>query len=325
MKAALLTDYAGPEAIVLRELPEPAPAEGEVLLGFEAAEVNYPDALVVSGRYQTRPPLPFIPGKTIVGRVLDARGAAAPARGARVIAHVEYGAFAERVALPAAACLPVPQGIGAADAAALGLNYQTAHFALAARGGLAAGENVLVLGASGAVGAAALQLARPLGAARVLAGIRSEAAAAAALADGADAALRLDQGAELREQVAAATGGRGVDVVIDPLGDAVTAAALRCLAPCGRLVVVGFAAGEIPQIRSNYLLVKNVGVLGLNWADHRDREPARVAAAQAAIFALFLEGRLRPRIHRRLPLAAAAEALGLVARGGLPGRVLLEG
>ncbi|WP_256337054.1 zinc-binding dehydrogenase [Belnapia rosea] len=120
-------------------------------------------------------------------------------------------------------------------------------------------------------------------------------------------------------------GGRGVDVVIDPLGDALTAAALRCLAPCGRLVVVGFAAGEIPQIRSNYLLVKNVGVLGLNWADHRDREPARVAAAQAAIFALFLEGRLRPRIHRRLPLAAAAEALGLVARGGLPGRVLLEG
>ncbi|MBR0682070.1 zinc-binding dehydrogenase [Roseomonas eburnea] len=298
MKAALLTEYAGPSAIVLRDLPEPVPAEGEVLLGFEAAEVNYPDALVVSDRYQTRPPLPFIPGKAMVGRVLDARGAAAPARGARVIAHVEYGAFAERVALPAAACLPVPEGIDAADAAALGLNYQTAHFALAARGGLAAGESVLVLDASGAVGAAALQLARPLGAAQVLAGIRGEAAA---------------------------TGGRGVDVVIDPLGDAVTAAALRCLAPCGRLVVVGFAAGEIPQIRSNYLLVKSVGVLGLNWADRRDREPARVAAVQAEIFALFLEGRLRSRIHRRLPLAAAAEALDLVARGGLPGRVLLEG
>jgi NADPH2:quinone reductase len=326
MKAATVEAFGGPEAVALRDWPDPVPATGQAVIAVEVAEVNYPDLLVVAGTYQVVPPLPFIPGKTAVGRVLAyGPGASGPPVGTRVIAAMERGAFCERATATAAVLAPVPDAVGAEQAAALGLAAQTAHFALAERARLAEGESVLVLGGSGAVGVAAIAIARGLGASRVIAAVRNDAGAAVAREAGADAVLRLDR-PDLRDGLRAdlAAAGGAVDVVLDPLGGEATEAALRCLAWGGRLVVVGFAGGGIPTIRANYLLVKNIAVLGLQWSDYRERQPAKVVAAWRAIFAMHEAGLLRPQIGSVLPLDRAGEALAAVAAGGGGMRRLLR-
>lgn len=326
MRAVVVRAFAPLDRIEIGELPEPAPGPGEVVIEVRAAEVNYPDILVIEGRYQVKPPLPFAPGKGAAGVVSAVGdGVSGIAVGDRVAAQVEYGAYAERLRAPACNVFPLPAGIDFVPAAALGLTYQTAYFALIERARLRAGESVLVLGASGGVGVAGVQLAKALGAGLVIAGVRAEEDAAIARQAGADAVV-LVTGADLRdrlrEQVRKLTGG-GVDVVLDPVGGAPHAAALRALAWRGRLVVVGFAAGEIPQIPANYLLVRNIEVAGLQWSDYRDRAPAEVARVQAEIFALHLEGKLTPQVSRVLPLARFREALGLLQRGEAQGKVIL--
>jgi NADPH2:quinone reductase len=318
MRAATVEAFGGPEAIVTRDWPDPVPGPGQALIGVEAAEVNYPDLLVVAGKYQVVPPLPFIPGKTAVGRVLAlGPDTAGPPPGTRVVAAMERGAFAERTLASAAVLAPVPEGVAAEDAAALGLAAQTAWFALVERARFAAGESVLVLGGSGAVGLAAIGIARGLGASRVVAAVRNDAGATLAREAGATAVLRLDR-PDLRDALRAdlAASGGPVDIVLDPIGGEATEAALRCLAWCGRLVVIGFAGGGIPAIRANYLLVKNIAVLGLQWSDYRERQPAKVVAAWAEVFRLYAAGALRPRIGAVLPLDHAAEAVAGLAEGG---------
>jgi NADPH2:quinone reductase len=311
MKAAVVERFGSVSDIQLRELPDPEPRAGEVLISVEAIEVNYPDILVVEGRYQTRPPLPFIPGKTAVGTVL--KGSGDLTAGTRVIAHLEHGAYATRVAAPARSCCPVPNGVLPQAAASLGLAWQTAWFALVERGGLSAGQRVLVLGARGAVGSAAVALARALGATCVIAATRG-----ARHAIGADITVASD-GPDLRDRlradVFAATCGHGVDIVIDPIGGDATGAALRSLAWCGRLIVTGFAAGDIPTIRTNYVLVKNIAVLGLQWSDYRDRQPDRIREVQASIFRLTTSGEISLPDSRTVPLVNVREALMSVAHG----------
>jgi NADPH2:quinone reductase len=326
MKAATVTAFGDPHGIALRDWPEPVPAPGQALIAVEVAEVNYPDLLVVAGRYQVVPPLPFIPGKTAVGRVValgpDTDG---PAIGTRVVAAMERGAFAERALATAAVLAPVPEVVPSECAAALGLAAQTAWFALTVRARLEAGESVLVLGASGAVGLAAVGIARALGARRVIAAVRSDAGAVLARDTGADAVLRLDR-APLRETLREdlrAFGGV-VDVVLDPIGGEATDAAIRCLDWGGRLVVVGFAGGDIAAIRANYLLVKNIAVLGLQWSDYRERTPDRVVSAWRFLFRLHGSGVLKPRAGRILPLARTGEAISGLAAGGGGERTLLR-
>jgi NADPH2:quinone reductase len=327
MKAVLVRTFGPFEQAAIGDLPDPTAGPGEVVVAVKAAEANYADILVMEGSYQVKPPLPFVPGKAAAG-VVDAVGDGVRhlKPGDRVAVQVEHGAYGERLALPAALCFPVPDGIGFDKAAALSLAYQTAHFALVDRAGLRKGDHVLVLGASGGVGIASLQLAKALGAGVVIGGTRGPESAEIVLAAGADHAvdLAMDNLRDgLREAVHAVTGGHGVDLVIDPVGGAANAAALRALAWRGRLVIVGFTSGEIPAIRANYLLVKNIGVSGLQWSDYRERDPAWIARVQQEIFDLALQGKLDPPISARFALADYAKALALLRDGKAQGKIVL--
>ena len=326
MKAIVCREFGPPEALRLEDWPDPGPGPGQLAIAARAIGVNFPDLLVVSGRYQLLPPRPFVPGKELAGIVTAVGpGVAGFAQGDRVLAQVEHGAFAEAAVASAAQCFPVPADVSFADAAAMGVVYQTAHFALLERGRYRAGETVLVTGAGGGVGMACLQLAKAKGA-TVLAGVSRPERASLARASGADAIIDLgrpDLRDSLREQVRAATGGRMVDIVLDPVGGDVFDAALRALAWCGRLVVIGFAAGRIPEVKANYLLVKNIAVVGLQWSDYRDRRAAEVRAAQAELFALREQGALRPHITASVPLAQCAHALARLAAGEVLGKIVL--
>jgi NADPH2:quinone reductase len=238
----------------------------------------------------------------------------------------EQGGYAEAVTVPADQCYRLPAGMSFSAAASLSLVYDTAWFALRERGRLQPGETVLVLGASGGVGQAAVQLGRAMGA-RVLAAIARPGRATAVAAAGADAVIDLSRANlqdALREQVYAATDGRGADIILDPLGGEIFAAALRTLAWHGRLVVIGFAAGAIPSLRTNYLLLKNIEISGLQISDYRKRRPAQVAAAFDEIFALFEQGKVRPAAATEFPLERAGEALAAVRDRRIKGRAVLR-
>lgn len=326
MKAARVAAFGGPDAVAIADIPRPEPGPGEVLLEVRAVAVNYVDLVVIAGRYQFKPPLPFTPGKGPAG-IIAAVGAGVTGLkpGDRVLAMAEIGSYAEYATAPANQCYPLPAAMSFVDAAAMALAYDTAWFALRERGRFRAGETVLVLGASGAVGLAAVSLAKALGG-RVLAGIANPSKAEAVREAGADAVIDLsapDIHDSLRAQVHAATDGHGADIVIDPIGDRFFNAALRALAWRGRLVVVGFAAGEIPTLKANYLLVKNIEVSGLQISDYRKRVPDEVAACFAEVFGLYAEGRIRAPAATVLPLDRAAEALVLLQDRKATARLIL--
>ncbi len=325
MRAVIVHEHGPADSHRVEAVPDPVPGPGEVVVELRAIGVNYPDLLVTEGKYQLLPPRPFSPGKEGAG-VVAALGPGVQGLdiGERVSFQTEYGAYAQRIAVRSATVYPMPASIGFEDAAALGLTYQTAHFALRERASLVPGESVLVTGASGGVGLAAVEIAKAMGA-RVLAGVTSAEKGRLALAHGADAVV--DLAAEnlrdsLREQIARETGG-GVDVVIDNVGGDVFAGALRALAWRGRLVVVGFASNRIPEMRANYLLVKNIAVTGLQWSDYRERRPDWVAQVQQELFGLYEAGSLRPHISARYPLERFAEALERFRRRDVTGKMLL--
>jgi len=327
MRAVVMRAFGAPETAEIADLPDPEPGPGELVVAMRAAGVNYPDLLVVEGRYQHKPPLPFTPGKELAGEVVDiGEDVTSFVPGDRVMVQVEFGAFAEQVVARPEQCLELPDEMPFDDAAVMGLVYQTAWFALRERGRFEPGETVLVTGATGGVGLAAIQLVKALGG-TALAGVTTPSKAEAAIQAGADHVIDLTVANlrdGLREQVHAVTGGKGADICIDMLGGDPFDAALRALAWCGRMVVVGFAAGRIPEIKANYLLVKNISVAGLQWSDYRDRTPRRMAEAQAEIFRLYREGRLKPHIMARLPLDRAAEALAAFRDRKIVGKIVLE-
>jgi NADPH:quinone reductase len=327
MRAIVVGEFGEPEQLRVAEVVTPLPSPGEVLIEIHAAPVNYVDLLVVGGTYQFLPACPFVPGKGPAGVVRACGpGVSIPKVGNRVLAMAEQGGYAEAVTVPADRCYRLPASMSFSAAASLSLVYDTAWFALRGRGRLQPGETVLVLGASGGVGQAAVQLARAMGA-RVLAAIARPERATTVRAAGADAVIdlsRVNLQDALREQVYAATDGRGADIILDPLGGEIFGAALRTLAWHGRLVVIGFAAGPIPSLRTNYLVLKNIEISGLQISDYRKRRPTQVAAAFEEIFALFEQGKIRPAAATEFPLERAGEALAALRKRRVNGRAVLR-
>lgn len=314
------------ETHAVEEVPDLEAGPGQVLVDVKAAAVNYPDLLVVTGRYQTIPPLPFAPGKDAAGIVRAVGpGVKRVKPGDHVLLHPEYGAFATQAVVREDQCLPLPSSMGFVDAVALGLAAQTAWFALLERGAFEPGDRVLVTGASGAVGQAAVQIASALGG-TVLAAASNLERARSVLGETRCSLVDLsapDLRNSLRDQVHAVTGGHGVDVVIETLGGDAFDASLRAMAWCGRIVSVGFASGRIPEIKAGHLLVKNISALGLQWTDYRDRQPHRVERAHGALAALWQRDALRPRVMKTLPLREFAEALRLIDARQADGRLVL--
>ena len=327
MRAIVVDSFGPPERMRVDEVVEPVPGASEVLVRVHVAPVNYVDLLVVGGNYQFVPPLPFIPGKGPAGVVIALGREVTHLRvGDRVLAMAEQGGYAEAVVVRGNQCYRLPSSMSFTEAASLSLVYDTAWFALRERARLEAGETVLVLGASGGVGQAAVQLAHAMGA-RVLGGIARPVRAAAVEAAGADAVIDLsaaDLHDSLRTQVYGVTEGRGVDIVLDPLGGTVFEAAVRALAWRGRTVVIGFAAGTIPTLKTNYLLLKNIEVSGLQISDYRKRRPEQVALAYAEIFGLYEQGIIKPAPATVFPLARAGEALTALRDRRIAGRAVLQ-
>lgn len=326
MKAVVVREFGGAEALAIEVCPDPVPGPGEVLVRVGAVAVNFVDTVVIAGRYQFSPDLPFTPGKGPAGTVAAiGPGVTRFKAGDRVLAMAETGGYAELALAPADQCYALPASMSFAKAASMSLAYDTAWFGLHERGRLQRGETVLVLGATGAVGFAAVQLARAAGA-RVLSGVSSMAKADLALRQGADGVI--DLGVEglrdrLRDQVQAATGGGGADVVLDMLGGDIFDAALRAVAWRGRVVVIGFAAGRIPTVKVNYLMVKNMEVSGLQISDYRKRQPDMVRRCFEEVFALFEAGKVAAPTFRSYSLEQAGEALDGLLSLSVRDRIIL--
>jgi NADPH:quinone reductase len=322
MKAVLCKQYGPPESLTFEELPSPRPGPGEVVVSVKAASVNFPDVLIIQNKYQFKPPLPFSPGSELAGVVKElGPGVAGFKEGDKVIAFTTYGAFAEEVKTEAARLLPLPEGMDFASGAAFLLTYGTSDHALRDRAGLKPGETLLVLGAAGGVGLAAIEIGKALGA-RVIACASSDEKLAVCREHGADAGINYAT-EDLRERIKALTEGRGADVVYDPVGGPYSEPAFRSLAWRGRLLVVGFAAGEIPKLPLNLALLKGAAVVGVFWGDFTRREPRAFADSVRQLGAWFREGKLRPHVSRTFPLREAAEALKLMAAREVKGKVVL--
>jgi NADPH2:quinone reductase len=298
-----------------------------VLVDVHAAGVNFPDILVMGGKYQVLPPRPFVAGKECAGVVAALGKSVTTCKpGDRVLVWMEHGAFGEQAVASQRNCFVMPEGMSFEEAACFGLVYQTAHFALVKRAHVQPGEIVLVTGATGGVGLAAVQLAKAMGAIVV---------AAVSTADKADVARRcgadhvVDTSApnlrdSLRDQLRQATGGRLADVVIEQVGGDAFDASLRALAWSGRLVVVGFAGGRIPDVKANYLLVKNIAVLGLQISDYRDNHPAEMRSVMAELFDLYRQGKVKPLVSGVYPLSDFAQAFAAITSRKAVGKLALR-
>lgn len=329
---ALVCESYGPfEGLRLQSVPGPVPGPGEVAIRIDHAGVSFAHALVVGGKYQRRPPVPFVPGTECTGTIAQVgAGVTGLAVGQRVCAVLDWGGYAEVALARVEGVFPLPDGLDIGRAVALPISYATSYGALVWRGRIEAGERLLVLGAAGGVGLAACEIGRALGA-QVLPVVGGETKRAALHARGFDVVI--DYTADsLREAALAATGGEGADIVFDPVGGATFDEALRCLGDGGRLLTIGYAGGAIPTVGANILLLKNIGVLGFNWGeyagwgrtDNRVRHAQRVQAALAQLTAWWREGRIEPTLHATFPLAEFAAAMACVQGREAIGRVALR-
>lgn len=327
MRRILVTRHGRPQDMSIVDGPSPKPAPGEVLVGVHAIGLNFPDLLVISGKYQTIPPFPYAPGKEVAGRVLAVgAGVERFKTGDRVMAQIENGGYAEEIVAPERHCFAMPAGLSMTKAAAMGLAYSTSWFGVVVRGQFQPGETVLVTGAAGGCGIAAVQIARALGG-RVVGVVSSQAKAEFILSQGADHAIVAggrDMRETLRAEVHALNGGRGADIVFDPVGGDLFDAALRALGWNGRAVVCGFAGGGPNLVRSNYLLIKQISVSGLHASDYRDYRPEMLQDAMTRLFALVELGRLDPPVAAVYPFEDYAAALDEIASRRVMGKVVLE-
>jgi NADPH2:quinone reductase len=322
MKAVVCKQFGPPDSLLVENLPSPRAGPGEVVLSVKAASVNFPDVLIIQNKYQFKPPLPFSPGSELAGTVKEVgAGVGGFKPGDKVIAFTTYGAFAEEVKTEAARLVPLPQGMDFVTGAAFLLTYGTSDHALRDRGALRAGETLLVLGAAGGVGLAAIDIGKALGA-RVIACASSEEKLAVCRSHGADAGINYAT-EDLRERIKALTEGRGVDVVYDAVGGPYSEPAFRSLAWRGRLLVVGFAAGDIPKLPLNLALLKGASVVGVFWGDFARREPGQFAQSVRQLGEWYRQGKLRPHVSQTFPLEKAAEALKLMAARQVKGKLVL--
>jgi NADPH2:quinone reductase len=311
------------DALRLAEVPDPEPALGQVLVRVLGAAANFPDVLMCQGSYQVRPPLPFTPGVELCGEVVAlGSGVTGVGLGDRVIGGpvLPYGAYAELAVMNAEAILPAPEGLDDAEAAAFFITYQTGWFGLHRRARLAAGETLLVQAAAGGVGSGAVQLGKAAGA-RVIGVVGGERKAEVARALGADVVVdRLSQ--DFVQVVKEVTGGRGADVVYDSVGGEAYARSTKCIAFEGRILVVGFASGQIPSAALNHALVKNYSIVGLHWGLYQTKEPQSIGECHRQLTKLVADGAIRPLVSERLGLDDVPEALDKLAHGDTVGRIV---
>ncbi|HMJ92559.1 MAG TPA: NADPH:quinone oxidoreductase family protein [Allosphingosinicella sp.] len=329
MKALLSRAPGGPETLELAELPDPKPGPGQLLVQVRACAINYPDVLIIEDKYQFRPERPFAPGGEIAGVVeVAGDGVGRWGPGDRVIAMLGHGGLAEKVIVEASAALALPEGRSFADGSALILTYATTIHALLDRGQMKEGETLLVLGAAGGVGLAAVELGKAYGA-RVVAAVSSEEKAEAARAAGADEVVIYPRGPfdkdgskALAQQFKEAVGPKGADLVYDPVGGDYTEAAVRALAWEGRLLVIGFPAG-IPKLPLNLTLLKSCDVRGVFWGAFAARDPRANAAHVQTLFRLWDEGKIAPRVSRTWPLEQGGEAIAHMAARQAVGKLVV--
>jgi NADPH2:quinone reductase len=322
MRAVLCREFGAVDKLELAELPAPAVAPGSVRVAVHAVGVNFADLLIVQGKYQEKPPLPFSPGFEIAGVVTElGRGAEGLRLGDRVLGTMEHGAYADEAVLPADRVLVIPAAMDFPTAAGFPVAYGTSHGALEWRARLKPGETLLVLGAAGGVGLTAVEIGKAMGA-TVIAVAGGAAKLEVARRQGADHLIDYAR-EDLRGRIKEITGGRGPDVIYDPVGGDAFDQCLRSIAWEGRIVVIGFAAGRISQIPANLVLVKNCDVIGFYWGSYRRHKPALVRQSFQALLSWFESGKLKPHISHTLDLAEAGRALNLLAERKATGKVVL--
>lgn len=322
MKAVLCKTYGPPESLVIEEVESPKAAKGQVVISVKACSVNFPDTLIIQGKYQFKPPLPFSPGGEVAGVIKEVgEGVTHVKVGARVIAFTGWGGFAQEIAVDAARLLPIPEGMDFVSASAFVMTYGTSIHALADRAQLQEGETLLVLGAAGGVGLASVELGKVMGA-RVIAAASSDEKLAVCKACGADEVINYST-EDMRERIKALTKGRGVDVIFDPVGSSYAEPALRSMAWKGRYLVIGFAGGDIPRIPLNLTLLKGCSIVGVFWGAFAEREPKHNQEHLQTLLRWFGEGKIKPRISATYPLTQAAQALNDMLQRNVRGKVVL--
>ena len=316
--------YGPPESLVWEEIDPPALDDGGVRIRVRAAGVNFPDLLIIEGKYQFKPDMPFAPGAEVAGEVVEVGAAVTRfAPGDRVIGMTRWNGYAEEAVVPEARCLGLPAGMSFEIGAGFPMTYGTSFHALVQRGRLQAGETLLVHGASGGVGTAAVEIGGCLGARVIASGGSDDKLRAVAERYGVADVVNYRTDPAWKDRVKALTGGTGADVIYDPVGGEVFEQSLRCINWEGRLLVVGFAGGAIPGVRANLVLLKGCQIVGVFWGAFVRRDPEANRANFDQLFAWFEAGRLRPLVSRTLPLERAPEALGLLARREVVGKIVL--
>lgn len=322
MKTLLCKEFGPPEKLVLEDVDAPKAGPGQIVVQIKACGVNFPDVLIIENKYQFKPPLPFAPGGEISGVVKElGEGVTGISVGDRILASTGFGGFAEEQAIPAAAAVPIPDAMDFPTAAAFLMTYGTSYYALKDRARIQPGESLVVLGAAGGVGLAAVELGKAMGA-KVIAAASSEEKLAVCREHGADETIDYAKDS-LKDQMKALTGGKGADVVYDPVGGDYSEAAIRATAWEGRFLVIGFAAGDIPRIPLNLTLLKSCQIVGVFWGAFVGREPEANRQNTRELFALYEQGKIKPYVSSSYPLADGAAAIRELGERRAKGKVVV--
>ncbi len=322
MKAVVCQSWGLPDTLTVQELPDPQAGPGQVVIDVKAAGVNFPDVLIIQGKYQFKPELPFVPGSEVAGVVRSVADDVTTFKpGDQVIAFTPTGGFGQQLVASAQALAPMPPGMDFETAAAITLTYGTSHHAVVDRAALKAGETMLVLGAAGGVGLAAIEIGKALGA-RIIACASTDEKLEVCKAHGADVLINYSR-EDLREAIKAATGGKGPDVIYDPVGGQYAEPAFRSIAWRGRYLVVGFANGEIPKLPLNLTLLKGASLVGVFWGEFAKREPKANLAGMRQLMGWLQEGKIKPHISGRYKLEETAQALNDMAARKVTGKIVI--
>ncbi len=321
MRAVVCKEFGPPESLVVEEVPDPQAGPGQVVVEVSAAGVNFPDVLIIQDKYQFKPPLPFTPGGEIGGTIIEVGdGAEGVKVGDRILASTGIGAFAEKVAIPASSAVPIPDEMDFVTASAFLFTYGTSHYALKDRGKLRAGETLLVLGAAGGVGLAAVEIGKVMGA-KVIAAASTDEKLAVCKEHGADEIINYTN-EDLKKRTKELTGGQGANVIYDPVGGDYAEAALRATAWEGRFLVIGFTAG-IPTPPLNLVLLKGCDIVGVFWGAFVGRSPEKHMANVAELMTWYKDGKIKPHVSGTFPMERAAEALNEVGNRKVKGKVVI--